>query len=156
MTSSPGFTRRAGPRRRRAWRRWTRPPRGGVLHAAVLLQALADGFAQGHGTHGRRILSVVILNGPDTHLFDVIGSGEIGLAGAEADDVQAVGFICLNMASIAWWVEACTPMQSWTALSLKSLPCTLKSYFIICGFATFCKSLILKMQNRRLPTGRRR
>ena len=78
---------------------------GAVLHTAVLLQTLADGLAQSHSTHRRRILGVVILDGLDTNLLNVVGGGEIRLTGAEADDVQASAFICLNMVSMAMVAE---------------------------------------------------
>ena len=69
---------------------------GGVLQTTVLLQPLADGLAQGHSTHGGRILGVVILDGLDTNLLDVVGSGEIRLTGTEADNIQAVGLHLLE------------------------------------------------------------
>ena len=69
---------------------------GGVLHAAVLLQTLADGLAQGHGAHRRRILGVVILDGLDTNLLNVVGGGEIRLTGTKADDIQTIGLHLLE------------------------------------------------------------
>ena len=61
-----------------------------IVQPAVGLQPLADGLAQLHGAHTGGIAGIVVLDGPDTGLFNVVRGGEIGLARAEADDILAL------------------------------------------------------------------
>ena len=62
-----------------------------IVHAAVLLQPLTHGLPQLHSARRGSILGVVVLDRLDAGLLDVVRGGEIGLAGAEANHVQAVG-----------------------------------------------------------------
>ena len=67
-----------------------------IVQPAVGLQPLADGLAQLHGAHAGGIAGIVVADGLDTGLLDVVGGGEIGLARAEADDVLALGLHLLE------------------------------------------------------------
>lgn len=58
---------------------------GGVLHAAVGLQALADGLAQLHRAAGGSVAGLVVLDGGNTRLFDIVRRIEVGFSGSKPD-----------------------------------------------------------------------
>ena len=64
---------------------------GFIVDLPLLLHALADGLAQLGGAGGGGVLGLVMLNGLDARLLDPFRGGEIRLADAEADDVNALG-----------------------------------------------------------------
>ena len=64
---------------------------GGIVQPPVLLQPLAHRLAQGQGAGGGGVFGLVVLNGTDAGLLDVLRGGEIRLSHAEADDVDALG-----------------------------------------------------------------
>ena len=67
---------------------------GLIFQAEIGLQAVAGGLAQLHQAGGRGVLGLVVLDGLNARLLDVLGRGEVRLACAEADDVLA---LCLHL-----------------------------------------------------------
>ena len=65
-----------------------------VVQTAVLLQTVAGCLAQIHQTGCRRVLGLVVLNGLDTGLLDVLRRRKIRLTGTKADNVLA---LCLHL-----------------------------------------------------------
>ena len=71
---------------------------GLVIESVVGLELLADGGTQFGNAGGRRVLGEAGVERPHGRGLDVLGRIEIGLAGAEADDVLALGFHGLGLA----------------------------------------------------------
>ena len=62
-----------------------------VVEAVVAFQFVGDGLAQrGRAGHGR-VVRVVVVDGVHTGLLGRFGRVEVGLADAQADDVDALG-----------------------------------------------------------------
>src|SRR5208282_1523577 len=71
---------------------------GGLVGGAELRGVpFADGLAQGLDAAGGRVLGEVLLQGADGGALDVVRSGEVGLAGAEVDNVNAASFVTLRL-----------------------------------------------------------
>jgi hypothetical protein len=58
---------------------------------------LTHGFAERRHAGRGRVLGEVLFQGADGGLLDVVGCGEVGLAGAEVDDVNALGTQALGV-----------------------------------------------------------
>lgn len=80
-----------------------------VVQTAVLLQTVASCLAQVHQTGCRRVLGLVVLNGLDTGLLDVLRRRKIRLTAPKPTTSLPSAFICLNSESMASVVDACTP-----------------------------------------------
>ena len=59
----------------------------------ILLQPLADCLFQSQRAGGGGIAGLVVHNGGHARIFNIVGGGEVRLAGGETDDVHAV---CLH------------------------------------------------------------
>ena len=89
-TSSPGLQRHQRDINRVLCTRSHNDLRRLVVQTAVLLQTVAGCLAQVHQTGCRRALGLVVLNGLDTGLLDVLRRRKIRLTGTKADNVLAL------------------------------------------------------------------